>query len=291
MRNREIGDDRLDPFQKVTTEIADLPATPSFSFDDANCVFDIEVQADQLLAYIDRLTSLADRACDSAIRQTETAQLLEKSRSSELSRVRDQLEQQRDQYQEQQLALVRLEHQSRAQVAALESRLQDLERQNQNSDLQAELLRLKEENAALAAQVAAAPVGREAGERRSRPAQPTPMASDREGLLESPSRLVQEIEAQSRAQIASLEQRLATLEAEMLAQESKLKEKESLIAVAAAKERELGNLIKRLSAECAALTAEQEGKVRAPVETAKSTAMAEDNVWNRMIRRLQHESS
>lgn len=62
----------------ITRELAELPATPSFAFADTNFIVDIEVHADQLLAYIDKLTSLADRACNTALRQTETAQLLEK---------------------------------------------------------------------------------------------------------------------------------------------------------------------------------------------------------------------
>jgi chromosome segregation ATPase len=137
-------------------ELLKLPVTPSFSFDDANCVLDIEIQADQLLTYIDKITSLADRACNTAMRQTETAQLLERSRSAELGNLRNQLEQQRGQYQEQQLALLRVEHESRAQIATLENRLHEIERNQDNIGVQAELRRLQVENAALAEQLAAA---------------------------------------------------------------------------------------------------------------------------------------
>lgn len=299
MQNQPGGDEiAQNDVQDNTTEVAELPAIPSFSFENANCVLDIEIQADQLLAYIDRLTSLADRACDSAMRQTETAQLLERSRSGELHRLRDQLEQQRNAYQEQQLSLVRLEHESKARVTALESRLHDLERQTRNTDLEAQLLRLKEENAALAAQLASASAGNERGKHDSKPVpspQPTSAKSAvADEFLESQSRLLRELEAESRAKVAALEERLATVEADLQAQEGKLKEKDSLIQLAAAKERELGNLIQRLSAECASLTAELEEKSRpqaVPSEASKTKPVTEEKIWNRVIRRLQHEIS
>src|SRR6266542_3030545 len=62
---------------KNRTELMALPATPSFSLAEANTIVDIEVQANQLLDYINKLTSLADRACNTAILQTETVQLIE----------------------------------------------------------------------------------------------------------------------------------------------------------------------------------------------------------------------
>ena len=49
-------------------ELTAVPAVPSFSFADANSILDIEIQADQLLGYINKLTSLADQACTAAIR-------------------------------------------------------------------------------------------------------------------------------------------------------------------------------------------------------------------------------
>ncbi|MGZ8489535.1 MAG: hypothetical protein ACXWW4_13475, partial [Candidatus Binatia bacterium] len=52
---------------------------PNLSFDEASGLAEIETQANQLLDYIGKLSNLADRACVTAIRQTETAQRSEET--------------------------------------------------------------------------------------------------------------------------------------------------------------------------------------------------------------------
>src|SRR5512142_1175110 len=47
-----------------------LSDVPNLSFDDATGLVEIENQANQLLDYISKLSSLADRACVTAIQQT-----------------------------------------------------------------------------------------------------------------------------------------------------------------------------------------------------------------------------
>lgn len=276
-------------------ELLKLPVTPSFSFDDANCVLDIEIQADQLLTYIDKITSLADRACNTAMRQTETAQLLERSRSAELGNLRNQLEQQRGQYQEQQLALLRVEHESRAQIATLENRLHEIERNQDNIGVQAELRRLQVENAALAEQLAAAAasasdrkpaaINQEMTELRRQQAQG-------EETIESKNRAIKEIEREYLSKTNELETRLSTLESELQTQEAKLKEKEAVLKLSAVKEAEVGNLIKRLSDECATLSRQLQEKNQklAEIEPSKSNSISDAKIWRRMIARLQEEA-
>src|SRR5512140_267291 len=60
---------RSQPEVDRTESVSDVP---NLSFDDANGLVEIEAQANQLLDYISKLSSLADRACVTAIRQTET---------------------------------------------------------------------------------------------------------------------------------------------------------------------------------------------------------------------------
>ncbi|HEX7231407.1 MAG TPA: hypothetical protein VF452_13510, partial [Candidatus Binatia bacterium] len=100
-----------------------LPATPSFSLAEANSIVEIEVQADQLLGYIDKLTTLADRACTTAIRQSQTAHLIDASRHGEINDLRKKLDQQNEKLHAQEIAIVRLQHESKAQIAALEAQL------------------------------------------------------------------------------------------------------------------------------------------------------------------------
>jgi chromosome segregation ATPase len=278
-------------------ELLKLPVAPSFSFDDANCVLDIEIQADQLLLYIDKITSLADRACNTAIRQTETAQLLERSRSAELGNLRNQLDQQRGQYQEQQLALLRVEHESRAQIATLENRLHEIERHQGNNGVQAELRRLQAENAALAEQLAAAEADANASDHKpaainQEMTELRRQLAQAEETVESKNRAIKETEREYLSKINELETRLSTVESELQTQEAKLKEKEAVLKLSAVKEAEVGNLIKRLSDECATLSGQLQEKNQklAEIEATKSKPISDAKIWRRMIARLQEET-
>ena len=277
-------------------ELLKLPVTPSFSFDDANSVLDIEIQADHLLTYIDKITSLADRACNTAMRQTETAQLLERSRSAELGSLRNQLEQQRGQYQDQQLALLRLEHESRAQIVTLENRLREIEKHQNDTGVHAELRRLQTENAALAEQLSAAEAN--AIEHDYKPASINQEIADlrrqlaqRDETIQSKNLAIQETEREYRSKINELETRLTAVESELQTQEAKLQEKDAIIKSAAVKESEVGHLIKRLSAECETLSCELQEKNRklTEIEATKLKPISDAKIWRRMIGRLQEE--
>src|SRR5918999_5289043 len=123
-------------------ELVVLPAMPSFSLADANTIVDIEIQADQLLNYINKLTTLADRACSTAIRQTETAHFLEENRQHEIADLRNKLAEQNTKSQEQQIAMILLEQESKAQIAALEAELRRAEIQR-HEEKQRRILRSK----------------------------------------------------------------------------------------------------------------------------------------------------
>ena len=59
--------------QEPQKDVVSLPSLPSFALSDENNIVDIEIQADHLLNYINKLTALADRACSTAIHQSESA--------------------------------------------------------------------------------------------------------------------------------------------------------------------------------------------------------------------------
>jgi hypothetical protein len=301
MHNTQLA--RSGPQPKIRNnvkEIVDLPATPSFSFADANCIVDIEIQADQLLSYIDKLTSLADRACNTAIRQTETAQFLEKNRFTEIARLQRQLEQQKEHYQEQQLALLRVEHESKSRIASLESQLHQIaiHQRYADKDNELEILRARETT-----------VGRQLAEERAiakhvrKPdhSDPNPHDQDvaelrlqlakRDETIEIKNRAIKEIEVEYRAKFLELEKRLAAAESQLELQETKLREKEAQIMATGVKEAEVGNLIKRLSAECAALNSELQEKNQRliQIETKKEKTINDATIWRRMIGRLQEE--
>ena len=88
-----------------------------------------------------------------------------------------------------------------------------------------------------------------------------------------------------------LEKRLAAAESQLELQETKLREKEAQIMATGVKEAEVGNLIKRLSAECAALNSELQEKNQRliQIETKKEKTINDATIWRRMIGRLQEE--
>ena len=276
-----------------------LPATPSFSLAEANSIVEIEVQADQLLGYIDKLTSLADRACSTAIRQSQTAHLLEESRHGEIVDLRKKLEDQNEKLHEQQIAIIRLQQESKAQIAALETQLH----QNQTSRHDgAELDVLRRENARLLK------VLKESERFASTHPNPQTNSSDgvsadcsitelklqiasRDEMISAKNHAIKSLETDLNKKILELEQRLNEARVQSQKQEEQLKEKDAIIEATATKEAEMGNLINRLSAECIALSDElQKAKHGvARVEPKTNQAPNESNIWRRMIGRLQEE--
>lgn len=286
--------------QKTERELVSLPSLPAFTLADENNVVDIEIQADYLLNYINKLTALADRACSTAIRQSESAQRTEESRQVEINFLRRQLEQANAQFREQQLAMTRLEQSSREQIAALETQLRQKEiyriqrekefihlrnehdtrvsrqgqgqgqesPQLQTSQDQQELEELKQENSQLKLQLA-----------------------NRDEAIQTKNHEIKAIELDFRAQIVELEQKLRECQTELQLQEAKVKEKESLLQATAAKETEIGNLIKRLSSECESLNGElqQKSQVLARLEGKKPQPAQDGKIWRRVIGRLQEE--
>ena len=284
---------------KNRTELVALPATPSFSLAEANTIVDIEVQANQLLDYINKLTSLADRACNTAILQTETVQLIEENRNAEITNLRNQLEQQSAQFREQQLAMVRLEEGSKAQITALEIQLRQAEIQR-NEEKELRILRRKnvglisrlDEAEEIAKQAETRiheqliPLNREVAELRLQ-------LANRDKTIQTKNNMIKTIELDFRAKIVELEQRLRDSETTLHELQTTIKEKDALIQATAGKEAEIGKLIKRLSTECDRLNTELQEKSRIPaqLEPKKTPSVTDSKIWRQVVGRFQEESS
>ncbi|TMA87572.1 MAG: hypothetical protein E6J74_29620 [Deltaproteobacteria bacterium] len=289
----------LNNTNKNRTELMALPATPSFSLAEANTIVDIEVQANQLLDYINKLTSLADRACNTAILQTETVQLIEENRNAEITNLRNQLEQQSAQFREQQLAMVRLEEGSKAQITALEIQLRQAEIQR-NEEKELRILRRKnvglisrlDEAEEIAKQAETriheqlTPLNREVAELRLQ-------LANRDKTIQAKNNMIKTIELDFRAKIVELEQRLRDSETTLHELQTTIKEKDALIQATAGKEAEIGKLIKRLSTECDKLNTELQEKSRIPaqLEPKKAPSVTDSKIWRQVIGRFQEESS
>ena len=271
---------------------------PNLSFDEASGLAEIETQANQLLDYIGKLSNLADRACVTAIRQTETAQRSEETRQTEVATLRNQLEQSTSALQERNLAFTMLDNSSREQLASTEQRLRAAER------------KLEERETEIAS------LNRQINELANRPNTPgytteqleqevaekttvlnqecsalKIQLSQRDELVKSKTNMFRKAEADFRANIIELEQRLKDAEGTVQRQETQLKDKEVVLQATAAKEVEIGKLIKRLSLECENLSNELQEKTRlmGQLDGKKPQTQPDKNVWRRMIGRLQDD--
>ena len=103
--------------------------------------------------------------------------------------------------------------------------------------------------------------------------------------------MIKQIESDSRAKILDIEQRLRDAEKALENHEAILKEKDNVIRATALKEAEMGNLIKRLSAECAKLSNELQERTRTPSQNhgTRAEPRADVNIWRRVIGRLQED--
>jgi chromosome segregation ATPase len=275
-----------------------LPATPSFSLAEANSIIEIEVQADQLLGYIDKLTTLADRACTTAIRQSQTAHLIDISRHGEINDLRRKLDQQNEKLHAQEIAIVRMQHESKAQIAAVEAQL----RQNRlQSRHEPEQYLPRHENARQAKQpnapqeIAAARL--EPGHTESSAANDASIAelelqiANRDETILAKNNALKALEEEYRARIAHIEQRLQEATGLLEKRQEELKQKHRILEATASKEAEMGNLIKQLSAECTALNEELQKNNPATLsgETKTTTTVNDSTLWRRVLGRLQEE--
>ena len=271
---------------------------PNLSFDDASGLVEIEAQANQLLDYISKLSNLADRACVTAIQQTETAQRSEENRQTEVATLRNQLEQSTAALQERNLAFTMLESSTRDQVATLELRLRGTERQLEERETEIGSLN-RQINELANRPVAPGYTEQELQEEVAKKtaslvqeiAALKSQLNQRNEMAQSKVNMFKKAEAEFRANINELETRLKDAENKLQLQESQLKDKEVVIQATAAKEVEIGKLIKRLSQECENLSNELQEKTRlmGQLEIKKPQTQPDKNVWRRMIGRLQDD--
>lgn len=284
---------KTQPQPIATTAVS---ALPSFGLAGANEIVDIEIQADHLLNYINKLTALADRACSTAIRQSESAQRTEENRQTEINFLRHQLEQTNAQFREQQLAMARLEQNSREQIAALETQLR--QKEVYRIQREKEFIRLRSEHDVL--------VNRRVSDPTPVDALPQPQSletinrevaelklqlANRDEAIQTKNHEMKVMELDFRTKIVELEQQLRDCQNELQIYEAKVKEKDALLQATAAKETEIGNLIKRLSSECESLNGElqQKSQVLARFESKKGQSASDGKIWRRVIGRLQED--
>lgn len=300
MQQHQSGVEPIAPDTIPATNQADeaVEELQSLSCADATSLAEIEEQANQLLDYINKLSSLADRACDTAIRQTESAQHIEETHQNELAELREQLEQSASLLEDRNREILRLEQTSKEQIATLENHLREKaaqigERENELKHLRAEITcllnRLNDNEQAVKQseqeiQQQIEPLNQELAALKT-------LLAQRDQQLQARNDAHRKAEFDLRQNSLELEKRLREMEGQLRNQEAQLKDKDVVIQATAAKEVEIGKLIKRLSTECANLSTELQEKTRllGQADVNKAQPQAEKKVWRRVIGRLQEE--
>jgi DNA repair exonuclease SbcCD ATPase subunit len=198
-----------------------------------------------------------------ALREAECADLIEKTMEADLTSLCSELTRKDETLQAREMAMVRLEETSKAQLAELESRVQGQE--NQLKNLETEQQKLTAERDRLAHSLSAAELAarqadadaRQFKERMNEEFSSLKLqTAKREQFPEAKRPDPHRPEGDQKKEIETLQLRLQETEAKLASQEKELKEKERTIHAAGVRETELGKLIERLSAECEKLSAE-----------------------------------
>jgi len=299
MPHQDAGSANKEPEMGDTLEQQAQPVAgiEAFSLGDATSFAEIEFQANQLLDYIGKLSSSTDRARDTAIRQSQSAQPLEDTCQTEVTSLRSQLPESFASLERHRRELDSLKNTSKEQLTELENQLR--ERDTQLNERETELKHLRAEITCLLNRLEAKESNKqtEGGfEERIDPlnqeiASLKTQLTQRDEMIQTKNSALRKIELDYRATISGLEQRLRDMEANMHSLEAQLKEKDAVIRATAGKEAEIGKLIKQLSTECQNLNVELQEKTRLlnEVDRNKPQPAAEGNVWNRVVGRLQEE--
>jgi chromosome segregation ATPase len=210
--------------------------------------------------------------------------------------LRRQLEQANAQFREQQAAMTRQEQSSREQIAALETQLRQkevyrIQREKEFIQLRTEQSTLTQRQGPELHQIAAPQSPHEVESLKREVADLKMQLANRDEAIQTKNHEHKAMELDFRAQVVELEQKFRDAHNELQIQEAKLKEKDALLQATAAKETEIGNLIKRLSSECESLNGElqQKSQVLARLEGKKAPAATDGKIWRRVMGRLQEE--
>ncbi|MGZ9130589.1 MAG: hypothetical protein ACXW4Z_22655, partial [Candidatus Binatia bacterium] len=203
----------------------------------------------------------------------------------------NQLEQSTSALQERNLAFTMLDNSSREQMASMEQRLRAAERQHEERETEIASLNRQINELVNRPNTPGYTTEQLEQEVAEKTAALKNQLSQRDELVKSKTSMFKKAEADFRANIMELEQRLKDAEGTVQRQETQLKDKEIVLQATAAKEVEIGKLIKRLSLECENLSNELQEKTRlmGQLDGKKPQTQPDKNVWRRMIGRLQDE--
>jgi len=269
----------------------------AFSFGGATTIPEIELQANQLLDYIAKLSSSTGRAWSTVTRQSQSTQTIDGNCQTEVASLRTQLQESFTFLEKQRRELDSLEKTSKAQLSELENQLR--ERDAQLNERETELKHLRAEITCLLNRLEAEESNKQSESGLQEQIDPLnqeiaalkSQLTRRDEVIQAKNSALRKVELEYRATVSEREQRLRDMEAKIQNLEAQLKEKDAVIQATASKEAEIGKLIKHLSTECQNLNIELQEKTRLlnEADRNKPQPAAEGKSWHRVIGRLQEE--
>lgn len=272
---------------------------------------EVESHVDRLLKLLKKLESINDRADSAtsrepgssqdfdllviaALREAECADLIEKTMDADLTALCDELKRKDEALQAHETALARLKDSSEAQLAALETRIQ--EQENRLINLQAEQRKLASERDQLANRLSTADAAAEHAEANAREFErrlqdevsALRLQLESRGPADGGQADAAQAEGDQTKNAEIFQHRLQEAEAKLAMHEKDLAEKERIIHAAGIREKELGKLIERISAECEKLSAELcEKRLTAPRNDQTLPSFVNGKPWGKIIRLIR----
>ena len=252
----------------------------------------LQEQANRLLEFIDELRTIADQACDSAVRHAESAQRTEIQNRAAIESLQQEIKQSNVALSVRTLALQQLEESSKQQIANLENRLNQngstIEQKQRELDEQRSRMQWVEDRAKQAAHDAQ----QRADAFQSEIANLKAQIANRDEIIQNKNATIRQIDEDKRKQQEDLQASLRLAQAQLSEKTNELAQREAVFQATAAKEAEIGRLIARLSTECDKLSGELIEKSRriAQLESQIPTPGNDANIWRRVIGKLHDEA-
>ena len=252
----------------------------------------LQEQANRLLNFIDELRTIADQACDSAVRHAESAQRNEQQNRQTVENLQQEVKQCNVTLSVRTLALQQLEESSKQQLATLENRLDQesakIEQKQREVDEQRSRVQWVEDRAKQAAQEA-----QQRGDAlQAEVANLKAQIANRDEIIQNKNATIRQIDEDKRKQQEDLQAALRLAQAQLAEKTHELAQREAVFQATAAKEAEIGKLIARLSTECDKLSGEliEKSQRIAHLESQIPTPGNDANIWRRVIGKLHDEA-
>lgn len=224
---------------------------------------ELDAQANLLRGLLHEFKSLADRACDTALREAQHSAQVEELAGAELTSLRFQLKEKNEALDARDRALREREACAKEKIESLETVLRDKDTQLENChtrsrELLGEIdgLNLRLNEAATAIKQAETRFRDFAERQQGKITELQEEVKVKEESLQGKDAALSQLDAESRATIRALETRLQTANLNLETKEAELREKEAALQVAASCEKTVAQLMQQLAAESRKLMAE-----------------------------------